>query len=184
MDSVDISRSPVDVEVRPRVTPGCWAFFPARDQPSLWTESGRLIHRVFHRNRRSPAHSISWKTWIDLSIYGGTLFRELGFGRLLLHSECHLSTDNRDLSTNALSGQDVLGELNPLNMGAFFNLSGRIACRQMESIHKDWLRCPQHWQRVAQIYVDERTQSGDLLADIPDHQRPASVAVVICLDAI
>lgn len=106
---MDISGQPVHMEDQLQPSPGYWACLPERTPASLWIAKEQLIHRVIHIERRPVDESISWKIGREMSIYGGAIFKLSGCSTLLLHTQGHLSTDIRELSTKDCLNIDFLG---------------------------------------------------------------------------
>ena len=78
---------------------------------------------VYPHEKAVLAQSTSWKNPRNMPIYGGMDLRRFQTQMELLHKEGHLSTDNRDLSTSTLSGQQPGVCENPLNVGGLMRYS-------------------------------------------------------------
>ena len=131
--------------------------------------------QVFHRRGRSWFQSIFWRVSKHMPISGGMVFKELFDYRELLHSERHLSTDNRDLSTISLSGQDVAVPAIPLNVATFIQKEDLIHGRGLQFTHNRL--------RMIDEQVPERAKRCQLFAHIPDQQGTAPEPAVVCLHA-
>jgi len=71
-------------------------------EPALPVEGIRKTHpQIYPQNERFLIQSTSWRLQKSMSIYGGASSRAFSVNPGLLHSEGHLSTNYRELSTNS-----------------------------------------------------------------------------------
>ena len=87
--------------------------FPLK-RPALPVERfGVFIHKQLHNEGIILRQSISRKSCKHLSIYGGTRKMKITRVEQLFHTECQLSTENRDLSTETHLDINIMENIFP-----------------------------------------------------------------------
>ena len=100
-------------------------------------------------------------------IYGGLNFAGKAGHPGLLHNECHLSTDNRELSTNSVSRNGEWGiPLPPTYRMGFIQKIADLG-HFHDLIHKQWFRLAKHRGWTTHIQIQKRGDRGKLFPKIP-----------------
>ena len=105
----------------------------------------------------------------------------------LLHSECHLSTDKRKLSTNFVSQNGKMGDSpSPIYRTGFIQKK-RIYATSIYLIHKQWFRLAKYRGGTTYIKVQKRGDRGKLFPKIPYQGGTIPIAVAglhtLCIQA-